>query len=226
MPPQQKLNLERLDGSFPTSRRHNASSSSSSSLLVSRDIGSCSVQQIGLENFIRTIVKEINLNLTDSVEFNLNNRGVLYSWNDVFRVEATYSKCLGISQRLYQCHAYTHEPSQGLTYFVLEEYNRRTMSFLPEFKFHVLVFCWYDKGTRSVTKVSVQYDQHSFFLHCFGMDKVWHWFIANVLTPPAKVWARVYCSTGFVNPMTFVVQVVLFIWGVVKVIEYGGQYFY
>lgn len=193
---------------FPssTNRRHNPLSSNSTV------IGACGVQQIGLENFIRTIVKEIHLNLTDTVEFNLNNRGVLYSWDDVFRVEATYSKCLGISQRLYRCHAYTHEPSQGLTYFILEEFNQRSMSFLPEFKFYVMVFCWYDKVTRSVTKVSVQYDQHSFFLHCLGLDRLWHLLIASILTPPAKLWARVYCATGWVNPFTFVVQLLLLVW--------------
>mmetsp|Transcript_949 Transcript_949/g.1654 ORF Transcript_949/g.1654 Transcript_949/m.1654 type:complete len:224 (-) Transcript_949:1213-1884(-) len=222
MPPQQKFHLERLDGSFTTSSRHDTSPSSSS--VLSREIGSCSVQQIGLENFIRTIVKEIHLNLTDTVEFNLNNRGVLYSWNDVFRVESTYTRCLGISQRLYQCHSYVHEPAEGLTYFVLEEYNRRSASFLHDFKFHVLVFCWYDKVTRSVTKVSVQYDQHSFFLSCFGFDKMWHWWIARVLTPPAKLWARAFCATGFVNPITFAVQIVLLTLGIVKAIEYGGQY--
>lgn len=180
------------------------------------EIGACQVDQIGLENFIRTIVDEIDLNLTENVEFNLNDRGIIHKWSDVFNIEATYAKCLGISKRLYKCQSYTHEPSNCVTYFILEEFNKRTTSFLPEFKFYVLVFCWYDKETRSVTKVSVQYDQHSFFLHCLGIEGLWRWTIANVLTPPAKLWARAYFATGLVNPFTFIAQIALFAWGISK----------
>jgi len=180
------------------------------------EVGSCDVNEVGLENFIRCIVNEIQLHLTEDVEFNLNDRGLLYKWKDVFNIEATYAKCLGIGKRLYKCHAYTHEPTKGLTYFVLEEFNQRSLPFLPDFKFHVLIFCWYDKNTRAVTKVSVSYDQHSFFLHCMGIEGLWRWTIGNVLTPPAKMWARAYMATGWVNPFTFLAQIVLFAWGITK----------
>lgn len=176
------------------------------------EIGTCNVKTVGLENFIRTIIKEIDLNLTDDAIFNLNDRGILYKWDDVFKVENTYAQCLSISKRLYECRSYTHEPEKGLTYFILEEFNHRSYSFLPDFKFYVLIFCWYDKTTRSVTKVSVQYDQHSFFLHCFGVQHVWRWLIANILTPPALVWAKCYRASGLVNPLTFIAQIFLFIW--------------
>ncbi len=62
------------------------------------EVGSCNVNQIGLEKFIRAIVKEINIHITDDVYFNLNDRGVLYKWKDVFNVEKTYTKCLGIQE--------------------------------------------------------------------------------------------------------------------------------
>jgi hypothetical protein len=211
MPPQQHKRSE-----FPQTKGQ-------SQRLVSakdqREIGACAVEEVGLQNFIQSIVKEIDLNLTEEVLFNLNDRGVLQKWSDVFQIEATYAKCLGISKRLYQCHSYTHEPSNGVSYFVLEEFNKRTWTFLPEFKFYVLVFCWYDKETRSVTKVSVQYDQHSFFLHCLGIEGLWRWTIANILTPPAKYWAKAYFATGFVNPFTFIAQIALFVWGISKLLS-------
>ena len=170
------------------------------------DVGTSTVKEIGLENFIRAIVHEIDLHLTDDVIFNLNERGLLYKWKDVFEVERVYSKCLGISNRLYNCHAYTHEPGKKLAYFILEEYNQRTAPFLPEFKFFVIVFCYYDKN-RAVTKVDVQYDQMSFFLHCLGIIQLHRWFSGHVLTPFAVFWMRLYKATGLVNPVTFLAQI-------------------
>lgn len=184
-----------------------------------REVGSCSIKVVGLEKFIRRIIQECNLRMTEVVEFNLNERGVLYKWQDVFNIEQTYTKCLGISGREYSCHAFTHEPMNGLAYFVLEEFNKRSYSFLPEFKFHVMIFCWYDTDTKAVTKVSVQYDQHSFFLHCMGIEGLWRWTIANVLTPPARLWARAYMATGMVNPVTFLAQIFFFAWGISKILS-------
>jgi hypothetical protein len=181
-----------------------------------REVGSCAVSEIGLENFITTLVKEVNINLADDIEFNLNERGILYAWKDVFTVEATYSKCLGISKRLYSCNSFVHEPDQGLAYFIMEEFNQRSYPFLPEFSCHILIFCWYNTETRSVTKVSVQYDQYSFFLHCLGIERLWRWVIGNILTPPARLWAKAYFATGLVNPFTFVAQIALFVWGISK----------
>ncbi len=175
------------------------------------NVGTSSVREIGLENFIRSIIHEIDLKLTSKVEFNLNERGILYTWNDVFEVERAYSRCLGISKRLYNCHAYTHEPQKKLAYFILEEYNERIASFLPEFKFFVIVFCYYD-ANRNVTKVEVQYDQMSFFLHCLGVIQLHRWFSGNVLTPFAITWMRLYKATGLVHPITFLAQIGFTIW--------------
>jgi hypothetical protein len=175
------------------------------------DVGECQVKEIGLESFIRRIVKEIDLHLTNDVVFNLNERGIIYKWKDVFEVESVYSKCLGISNRLYECHSYIHEPQTKVTYFMLEEYNQRTISFLPEFKFYVVVFCYYDSN-MAVTKVDVQYDQMSFFLHCLGMVQLHRWICANVLTPFAVRWMRLFKATGCVNPFTFIFQVLLMMW--------------
>ena len=209
MAPQRKLQYGQMDEDTDNFTHPNRLMSKTGN----REIGSCSISEIGLENFINSIVDEINLNLKESVQFNLNDRGLLYKWKDVYEVEATYAKCLGIQKRMYQCHAFTHEPQNNVAYFVLEEFNERTYSFLPEFKFHVLVFCWYDVHTRSVTKVSVQYDQHSFFLHCMGIERIWRFMIGNVLTPPARLWAKLYFMTGLVNPFTFIAQIIVFIWG-------------
>ncbi len=179
------------------------------------EVGRCNVNQIGLEKFIRAIVKEINLHITDDVYFNLNDRGVLYKWKDVFNVEKTYTKCLGIQERLYRCKAYTHEVDNKLAYFILEEFNKRSYGFLPDFKFHVLIFCWYDKA-GAVTKVSVQYDQMSFFLHCLGAEQIHRFIIQNLITPPAKVWANAFLNSGFANPFTFLLQVAFLLYGIAK----------
>ncbi len=184
-------------------------------------VGCCAVKEIGLENFIRRIVLEINLHLVDNVVFNLNERGILHRWKDVFEVEGVYSRCLGISDRFYQCHGYTHEPQQRLVYFVLEEYNKRIwspFSLLPDFKFYVVVFCYYG-ADRAVTKVDVQYDQMSFFLHCLGIMQLHRWISGNVLTPFAICWMRVYKATGTVHPITFLVQIGLAIWLLSKTIS-------
>lgn len=175
------------------------------------EIGQCAVNEVGLEKFIRRIVLELDLHLTDDVEFNLNERGILYKWKDVFEVERTYSQCLGISDRLYQCHGYTHEPQKKLTYFILEEYNKRISSYLPEFRFYVIVFCYYD-SSNAVTKVEVQYDQLSFFLYCCGIMQLHRWVSGNMLTPFAVTWMHVFKATGLVHPITFIAQIGLTIW--------------
>jgi hypothetical protein len=193
---------------------HNNSNSSTNSNKVI-EVGRCAVNEVGLENFIRRIVKEIDLQLNDDVVFNLNERGLLYKWNDVFEVERAYSQCLGISKRLYQCHAYTHEPQQRVAYFILEEYNQRISSFFPEFKFYVVVFCYYDSN-KTVTKVDVQYDQMSFFLHCLGIIQLHRWISGNLITPFAVAWMRAYRATGLVHPTTFLAQIGFFIWLVRK----------
>lgn len=174
-------------------------------------VSPCSVSVIGLETFINTIVKEINLNMNEYVEFNLNDRGLLYKWKDVFEVESAYTKCLGISKRFYEAKSYTWEPEKRLTYFILEEYNQRSIRFLPGFSFHVLVFCWYDEN-RTVTRVSVQYDQMSFFLHVLGLQNLHRFLIGNVLTPPARIWAQCFLKSGMAHPLTFLFQLFLFIY--------------
>ena len=123
--------------------------------------------------------------------------------------ERVYTQCLGISKRIYQMHAFTHEPQRGLAYFILEEHNERSLPLLPGFDFHVLVFCYYNEKNE-VTAVDVQYDQLSFFLHCVGLAKVHALFVEFVLTPLAIVWAKAYCKTCLVNPFTFLLQLILF----------------
>jgi len=175
------------------------------------EIGTCQINEVGLENFIRRIILEKDLHLTDDVEFNLNERGILYKWKDVFEVERAYSQCLGISERLYQCHSYTYESQKNLIYFVLEEYNQRISTWLPGFKFHVIVFCHHDSN-NAVTKVEVQYDQMSFFLNCIGIMQLHRWFSGNILTPFAVSWMKLYKATGLVHPLTFLAQIGLTIW--------------
>jgi len=171
----------------------------------------CEIYEIGLERFIRRCMKELNLNMNDSIEFNLNDRGLLHKWKDVFKVERTYSQCLGITKRIYQCHGYTHKPEERLVYFILEEENKRTYKCLPDFNFHVIVLCQYD-AAGTVDKVDVRYDQMSFFLHCLGMMSLHTWFVGNVLTPIACVWMRAFTAIGFVNPFTFLLQISLVMW--------------
>jgi len=174
-------------------------------------VGRCEIHEIGLENFIRRCMRELTLNMKDSVVFNLNDRGRLHKWKDVFKVERTYSQCLGISKRIYQCHGYTHKPEERAIYFILEEENKRSWSFLPDFHFHVMILCFYD-AQDSLTKVDVRYDQMSFFLHCIGMMRIHTWFVGDVLTPLACIWMRAFTATGFVNPFTFVAQILLVTW--------------
>lgn len=181
-------------------------------------VSSCSVSVIGLERFIRTIMKEINLNMKENVEFNLNDRGILYKWDDVFQVESAYTTCLGISKRFYEAKGYTWEPEKSLTYFILEEFNERSFSFLPAFKFYVLVFCWYDEN-RTVTKVSVQYDQMSFFMHVLGVQKVYRFLLGNILTPPARLWSKCFLRSGICHPLTFLFQIVVLIYILINIIS-------
>lgn len=196
MPPQEK---QWQHSEFRTTENANASKEK---IIVGR----CEIYEVGLERFIRRCTKELNLNMSNNVLFNLNDRGILHKWNDVFKVEKTYSKCLGISKRIYQCHGYTHKVEQRLVYFILEEENKRCWNFLPGFHFHVMVLCCYDaKGT--LTKVDVRYDQMSFFLHCIGMMRIHTWFVGSVLTPIACVWMRAFTAFGFVNPLTFIAQI-------------------
>eukprot|EP00581_Thalassiosira_minuscula_P012527 CAMPEP_0183729226 /NCGR_PEP_ID=MMETSP0737-20130205/29972_1 /TAXON_ID=385413 /ORGANISM="Thalassiosira miniscula, Strain CCMP1093" /LENGTH=245 /DNA_ID=CAMNT_0025961373 /DNA_START=119 /DNA_END=853 /DNA_ORIENTATION=- len=168
----------------------------------------CLVAHAGLENFIRNIVKPLGLSLPDQVKFNMNGQGIMHSWEDVYFAERLYTRCLGISKRIYQTHAFTHEPDRRLAYFILEEHNERSLSFLPGFDFYVLVFTYYDES-KNVTRVDVQYDQMSFFLHCMGLAQGHAWLVENVITPFALCWARAYHASGFVNPFTFLMQLLL-----------------
>lgn len=165
------------------------------------------VAQVGLENFIRSIVRPLDLALPDKVKFNMNGQGRMQSWEDVYLAERVYTRCLGISKRIYQTHAFTHEPDNQLAYFILEEHNERSMRFLPGFDFHVLVFTHYD-DQRNVTAVDVQYDQMSFFLHCMGLAQFHAWTMETVVTPIVMVWARAYHASGLVNPFTFLLQLI------------------
>ena len=196
------------------------------------------VAQAGLENFIRSIVAALNLTLPNTVRFNMNGQGRMQSWEDVYMAEVSdigysfvsylyidlpkqssqcynsllqrvYTQCLGISKRIYQTHAFTHEPNKKLAYFILEEHNERTSALLPGFDFYVLVFCYYNEK-REVTAVDVQYDQLSFFLHCMGLAQMHAWFVENVVTPVAITWSRAFAATGLVNPFTFMLQLILF----------------
>jgi hypothetical protein len=209
MPPQQHTDQHSTDFHHTSRDDKNSKSGSSSKKVI--EIGTCAVKEIGLEKFIRRIVHELDLHLTDNVEFNLNERGLLYKWKDVFEVEKSYTQCLGISERLYQCHSYSHEPTRKSTYFILEEYNQRIASFLPAFKFFVIVFCYYDSN-NAVTKVEVQYDQMSFFLHCIGLMQLHRWLASNIVTPLAIIWVRAYKATGLLHPITFMVQLALVLW--------------
>mmetsp|Transcript_29168 Transcript_29168/g.62024 ORF Transcript_29168/g.62024 Transcript_29168/m.62024 type:complete len:242 (-) Transcript_29168:169-894(-) len=166
------------------------------------------VAQVGLENFIRSIVNPLDLQLPDRVKFNMNGQGRLQSWDDVYLAEQVYTRCLGISKRIYQTHAFTHEPDKKLAYFILEEHNERSLSFLPGFDFYVLVFTYYD-DQKNVTRVDVQYDQMSFFLHCLGLAQLHAWFLESVITPLVLVWARTYHASGLVNPFTFLLQLMI-----------------
>lgn len=163
------------------------------------------VGQVGLENFIRNVVKPLKLQLPDSVKFNMNGCGRMQSWEDVYLAEQVYTRCLGISKRIYQTHSYTHEPNKRMVYFILEEHNERSTRILPAFDFYVLVFCYYDEA-KNVTNVDVQYDQLSFFLHCMGVAQ-WHACVMEwVVTPVAICWAKAFRATGLVNPFTFFIQ--------------------
>lgn len=167
------------------------------------------VAQVGLENFIRSIVAALDLKLPNAVRFNMNGQAVMHTWEDVYTAEKVYTQCLGISKRVYQSHAYTHELEKKMAYFVLEEHNERSSWILPGFDFYVLVFCHYNEK-KEVTAVDVQYDQMSFFLHCMGVAQAHAWFMEHVITPIAVAWAKAYRSTGLVNPFTFMLQLVLF----------------
>jgi len=180
-------------------------------------VGMCDIYEIGLENFIRRIALVRNLSLDESpgarVVFNLNDRAIIHSWHEVFDIERTYSTCLAIKERIYTCHGYIwkQKPDENVGYFVLEEYNRRTYTWLPNFHYSVVVMVYYDNpASRTITKVDVQYDQLSFFLHVLGLQQVWRWYISNIMTPVAMLWMKVYRKTGFVNPVTFVLQLILF----------------
>ena len=169
----------------------------------------CLIAHAGLENFIRAVVKPLDLKLSKFVQFNMNGMGRMTSWEDVFFAERVYTKCLGISKRIYQTHSYVHEPEKRLAYFILEEYNERSYSFLPGFDFYVLVFTYYDENLN-VTKVDVQYDQIGFFLHCLGLAQINAWIVEEIVTPVALLWAKCFWATGLVSPVTFVMQLVLF----------------
>ncbi|KAL7444685.1 hypothetical protein ACHAXM_010893 [Skeletonema potamos] len=172
------------------------------------DACKCLVAQAGLENFIRSITAPLNLTLPNSVRFNMNGNGRMQTWEDVYLAESVYTRCLGISKRIYQTHAFTHEPDRKLAYFILEEHNERTLPFLPGFDFYVLVFTYYN-DKNEVTAVDVQYDQLSFFLHCVGLAQVHGWLVESVITPFSIMWAKAYHNSGLVNPFTFMLQLLL-----------------
>jgi len=165
------------------------------------------VAQVGLENFIRSVVQPLDLNLPDKVLFNMNGQGLMNSWEDVYFAERLYTRCLGISKRIYQTHSFTHEPEKRLAYFILEEHNERSYSFLPGFDFYVLVFCYYD-DEKNVTRVDVQYDQMSFFLNCMGLSQTHLWLVGKI-TPFALCWAKLFHATGLVSPCTFLIQLLI-----------------
>lgn len=167
----------------------------------------CLVVKDGLESFIRAIVKQLDLHLEDNVLFDMNSQGILQRWEDVFLVEKTYTACLGISKRTYRCHGYTHEPDRRLTYFILDERNERSLPILPAFSFHVMIFCHYN-AAKAVTRVEVQYDQLSFYLHCVGLEAFHRWTVRNIVTPLAYCWMTIFRATGVVNPITFLLQLV------------------
>lgn len=172
------------------------------------DARKCLVAHAGLENFIRSIVEPLELNLPDEVSFDMNGCGRMRRWEDVYLAERVYTRCLGISKRIYQTHAFTHEPERKLAYFILEEHNERSSRFLPGFDFYVLVFTHYD-DERNVTKVEVQYDQLSFFLHCLGAAQAHAWLVENVITPVALIWARAFYASGLAGPFAFLVQLAI-----------------
>ena len=169
------------------------------------DARKCLVAHVGLENFIRNIAAPLNLKLPDKVKFNMNGQGIMTSWEDVYMAERTYTRCLGISKRIYQTHAFTHEPDRKLAYFILEEHNERSYSFMPGFDFYVLVFTYYDDD-KNITRVDVQYDQMSFFLHCMGLAQAHAWLVEKIITPLVLCWAKVFYASGLVNPFTFLLQ--------------------
>eukprot|EP00573_Skeletonema_grethae_P005908 CAMPEP_0201697692 /NCGR_PEP_ID=MMETSP0578-20130828/12456_1 /ASSEMBLY_ACC=CAM_ASM_000663 /TAXON_ID=267565 /ORGANISM="Skeletonema grethea, Strain CCMP 1804" /LENGTH=238 /DNA_ID=CAMNT_0048183933 /DNA_START=82 /DNA_END=798 /DNA_ORIENTATION=+ len=173
------------------------------------DARKCLVAQAGLENFIQSITEPLDLTLPNAVRFNMNGNGRMQTWEDVYMAERVYTQCLGISKRIYQMHAFTHEPDRKLAYFILEEHNERSLPFLPGFDFYVLVFTYYN-DRNEVTAVDVQYDQLSFFLHCVGLAQMHAWFMERVVTPFAIVWAKAYNMSGLVNPFTFLLQLILF----------------
>jgi len=164
---------------------------------------------IGLQNFISLIEKELDLHCVDNVLFNMNSRGIIHSWKLVFEIEKMYTSCLGIKERVYEFQGYTHDPIRNVAYFVLEEENIRTYSFLPSFHFNVLVFNYYDPKTRNIVKVDVQYDQLSFYLNCMGLMQIHTWLVSRVLTPLAISWLKLFRITGIaVNPFTFLLNLV------------------
>jgi hypothetical protein len=166
MAPRDSPSKSNLVRSYEINDERASSTSSSSTRLV--EVGQCAIQEVGLENFIRRIIKELNLTMkedddddddnddvdhengqsrTPSVVFNLNHMGILHGWKKVFEVERVYSTCLGISKRLYQCHGYTHEPlAKGPTLFWMSTINECILGFYPTF----LITSWY-----SVTMIQI-----------------------------------------------------------------------
>jgi hypothetical protein len=209
-----KITIQRLQSSSSNSSvgQFTAKTTSPKRILEkhdSIDARKCLVAQAGLENFIRSITAPLDLTLPNSVRFNMNGNGRMQTWEDVYLAESVYTRCLGISKRIYQMHAFTHEPDRKLAYFILEEHNERTLPFLPGFDFYVLVFTYYN-DKKEVTAVDVQYDQLSFFLHCVGLAQVHAGLVEHVITPLSVMWAKAYHKSGLVNPFTFILQLILF----------------
>jgi len=69
MPPQQTNHLD-LDSSTISAGGVNGGTRPSKGI----EVGSCNINEIGLESFIRRIVGEIDIHLTEDCHFNLNDR--------------------------------------------------------------------------------------------------------------------------------------------------------
>lgn len=172
-------------------------------------VSACNVEAIGLRGFVVRVMQELSLTMAVKVDFNMNSNAIIGTWEDVFLAERCYTTVLGISSRVYRCFSFTHEPERNLCYLILEEENRRSLPFLPDFQFKAMVICWYN-AQREVTAVQVEYDQLSFYMHCLGLHAAHQWLTRRVITPAILTWAKAYVASGVVHPLTFLLQVAFF----------------
>lgn len=173
------------------------------------NVSACNVKAIGLQAFVVRIMQELSLSMGTHVDFNMNSNAILSTWDDVFLAEKCYTTVLGISSRVYRCFAFTHEPERNLCYLIIEEENRRSVPFLPDFGFKAMVICRYD-AQREVCAVQVEYDQLGFYMHCVGLHAAHQWLSRRVVTPAVVVWVKAYAASGAVHPLTFLLQVAFF----------------